>query len=196
MDWHDRYALNPRPFGEDPTPFLREVFEDPSCYGVPDETLRILCPGDGYGRNGLWLARQGHSVIGLDLVPAAVGSALSSAIDGGADYLAVPADLSGSPFPLARGTTFEAIVTAWMRLPDSSARCAWNTECARRLEAGGAVVFVGSRRVTDSGVEQREWPSSIAWQDFSTEDEVRMVGHRLHRHRHAPTEPPHSAPRS
>lgn len=47
----------------------------------------------------------------------AVGSALSSAIESGADYVAIPADVSDSPFPLARTARFGAIVSAWMRLP-------------------------------------------------------------------------------
>ena len=178
MEWHDRYALNPRPFGEEPTPFLREVFEHPSSFGVPDRPLRILCPGDGYGRNGLWLARRGHSVAALDLVPAAVDAAMATAISEGVDYESIPADLSRPPVPLAPGATFDLIVTAWVRLVDPSARRAWNAECARRLGAGGAVILIGGRRVTDTPAEQSEWPRSLRWQDFSTDDEVRVIGRK------------------
>ena len=178
MEWHDRYALNPRPFGEEPTPFLREVFDDPSRFGVPDRPLRIFCPGDGYGRNGLWLARRGHSVAALDLVPAVVDSAMATATEGGIDYESIAADLSCSPLPLARGSTFDLIVTAWVRLADPSARRSVNAECADRLTAGGSVVMIGGRRVTDARSERSEWPCSLRWQDFSTDDEVRMIGRK------------------
>lgn len=178
MDWHERYARYPRPFGEEPTPFLREAFENAATFGLPAATLRILCPGDGYGRNGLWLAQRGHSVIGLDLVPSAVGSALSTAIEAQVDYVAIPADISGSPFPLARASRFDAIVSAWMRLPEQGAREAWNTQCVRRLRNGGAVVFIGGRRVTDAGSEVAEWPNTMKWEDFSNDEEVRLIGHK------------------
>jgi len=177
MEWHDRYALNPRPFGEEPTPFLREVFDDPSRFGVPDRQLRIFCPGDGYGRNGLWLARRGHSVAALDIVPAVVDSAMATAVDEGVDYVSIAADLSGSPLPLARGSTFDLVVTAWVRLVDPCARRSVNAECTDRLREGGSVVMIGGRRVTDTRSEQSEWPRSLRWQDFSTDDEVRMIGH-------------------
>ncbi len=178
MDWHDRYALNPQPFGIEPTPFLREVFEDPDSYGAPGGSLRILCPGDGYGRNGLWLARRGHSVVAFDLVRSAVARALSDATVANLDYLAIPADLSESPFPLSRGSSFEAVVLAWMRLPGEAARRSWNAECVRKLQAGGIIIFVGGQRVTGSLTEQKEWPPSISWLDLSTKDEVRMVGRK------------------
>ena len=178
MDWHERYARFPRPFGEDPTPFLREVFECPARFNLPTGPLRIFCPGDGYGRNGLWLARHGHSVVGLDLVPSAVSSALVVAGESELDYVAIPADISSSPFPIARQTRFDAIVSAWMRLPDRTSRVAWNAECARRLRQGGRIVFVGGSRVTDAATEMGEWPSSVTWRDFSDEDEVRLVGDR------------------
>lgn len=178
MEWHDRYALNPRPFGEEPTPFLREVFEHPSSFGVPDRPLRILCPGDGYGRNGLWLARRGHSVAALDLVPAVVDSAMATARAECLDYESVPADLARPPVPLAQDTTFDLIVTAWVRLADPSARRSWNAECTRRLGTGGSVIMIGGRRVTDTQAEQTEWPQSLRWQDFSTDEEVRVVGRK------------------
>ncbi len=190
MAWRERYALNTRPFGEEPMPFLREVFEQPEQFALPAEQLRILCPGDGYGRNSLWLAQRGHAVVGLDLVPAAVGRALTAAVQSDVNYVAIPADISGLPFPLCRGTSFDAIVPAWIRLPEEDARRAWNAECMRCLRAGGVVVFIGGRRVTDAAAEQAQWPCSMRWKDFSTEDEVRLVGHKSRRHRRAaPTRP-------
>lgn len=178
MDWHERYARYPRPFGENPTPFLSEVFENPTVFQLPTGRLRILCPGDGYGRNGLWLARHGHSVVGLDLVPSAVGSALAAAVESQVDYVAIPADVSKPPFPFARNTRFDIVVSAWMRLPHTGSRIAWNAACARRLRYGGIAVFIGGGRVTDAPTEAAEWPATMAWKDFSSDNEVRLIGYK------------------
>lgn len=178
MDWHQRYARFPRPFGEEPTPFVREVFERPGDFGVCRGKMRILCPGDGYGRNGLWLARHGHSVVGVDLVPSAVASALAAAQSNGDDYVAIPADVSGSPFPLERQSRFDAIVSAWLRLPDERSRREWNSECWRRLRPDGWIVIIGGRQIAESVLEMSEWPEAVAWVDYSTEAEVRLVGQK------------------
>lgn len=178
MDWHERYALNPRPFGDAPTPFLRNVFEKREAFRIPSGKLRILCPGDGYGRNGLWLAQRGHSVIGFDLVPSAVRNALTAAIQADADYVSIPADVSGSPFPLSGDAVFDVVATVWMRLPQEQMRREWNAACTRHLREGGVIVFVGGRGVTDAETEQAEWPASVSWDDFSSETEVRLIGRK------------------
>lgn len=110
---------------------------------------------------------------------AAVRSALDAAIEGDLAYLSVPADLSGSPFPLTRDFAFDAIASAWLRLPDLAARRFWNAECARRLVVGGTTVLIGGRGVTDAPTEQSEWPRTITWTDHSTSAEVRLIGRRL-----------------
>ena len=47
-------------YGEQPNAFLKE-----QAHRIP-AGARVLVPGDGEGRNGVWLAEQGHEVTSLD----------------------------------------------------------------------------------------------------------------------------------
>jgi len=58
--WNARYAEAPLAYGEAPNAFVvREAHRLPAGG-------HILLPGDGQGRNSVWLARQGHSVTCVD----------------------------------------------------------------------------------------------------------------------------------
>lgn len=66
--WNERYKSNPHCFGTEPSPFLEENVH------LFDKDWKVFVPGDGYGRNSLWLARQEfevkmveHSTVGLEL---------------------------------------------------------------------------------------------------------------------------------
>jgi SAM-dependent methyltransferase len=181
MYWEDRYAMNPRPFGEEPTGFIRDVFAAPAAYGIhgtPADTS-ILCPGDGYGRNGLWLARLGYRVTGLELVRSAVEDARTRVReDDCANYLPIQADLSRTPFPLPQGSGFDLIVSAWVHLPTEPDRRRCNTECLRLLREGGSIVIVTGALVTSAVQEADEWDPAMRWTDFSTPEEIRLIGSR------------------
>ncbi|MGQ9723836.1 MAG: hypothetical protein ACUVVU_00460 [Tepidimonas sp.] len=58
--WDERFAGTEYKYGTEPNVFLREqaVRFAASC--------AVLVPGDGEGRNGVWLARQGHAVTSAD----------------------------------------------------------------------------------------------------------------------------------
>ena len=57
--------------------------------------MKVLVPADGYGRNGLWLARQGLTVTTVDVSPVGVERARKTAADSW-DFCNDPA--SGSEF--------------------------------------------------------------------------------------------------
>ena len=57
--WDQRYASRDFVFGRAPNQFLRN-----QAHQLPKG--KILCAGDGEGRNGVWLARQGYEVISVD----------------------------------------------------------------------------------------------------------------------------------
>ncbi|WP_246956855.1 methyltransferase domain-containing protein [Brachybacterium sp. Marseille-Q7125] len=175
-EWHERYRHNPRPFGEEPTPFLREVMADPAAHRLPSGSLRILCPGDGYGRNGLWLARQGHCVVGFDVVDTAVTDAQAAALADDLAYAAVVADAARIPFPLPFPGPFDLVALIWLRLPTLEDRRACAAECARLLRPGGVVIIVSGQRVTTPAEEQELWSSQVDWADHSTDEEVRLLG--------------------
>lgn len=71
--WNSRYSEKDHLYTERPNLFLKEFFEKQTPSG------RVFVPGDGDGRNGLWLARQGFTVYALDYSAIAVQKANSQA---------------------------------------------------------------------------------------------------------------------
>jgi len=66
--WSQRFQTDEYIFGVQPNAYLRAQ----SQYLKPGRTLAIA---DGEGRNGVWLAEQGHSVDSFDFIEAAVSKA-------------------------------------------------------------------------------------------------------------------------
>lgn len=58
--WNDKYAPEDFVFGKEPNDFLTTQIERIKDGGD------ILAAGDGEGRNGVWLARQGFQVLSVD----------------------------------------------------------------------------------------------------------------------------------
>lgn len=67
--WDERYAGEAFAFGEAPNAFLAGHAHRLAA------GMRALVPGDGEGRNGVWLAQQGLAVTTLDLSPVGVEKA-------------------------------------------------------------------------------------------------------------------------
>ncbi|MGP5306693.1 class I SAM-dependent methyltransferase [Brachybacterium alimentarium] len=176
MDSDERYAIYGRPFGEQPNAFVQQVMDDDGFAEVLGSASRILCPGDGYGRNGLALAQRGHRVLGLDISATATRDARARAMETAADATFLTADLSGPPYPLAPDDVFDAVVSVWFRLPERSARKAWNRAAIGHLTSRGALVVVTGGKVTTIDAEIAEWGNGIAWEDHSTAEEIRLIG--------------------
>jgi SAM-dependent methyltransferase len=67
--WDERFRPAELPYGEQPSLFLVEQLPR---LGPPG---RALLPGDGGGRNGVWLAGQGWQATSLDFSPVALARA-------------------------------------------------------------------------------------------------------------------------
>ena len=59
--WNARYAADEFAYGTAPNEFLVQVAPNFARQG------RVLCLAYGEGRNGVWLAQQGHLVTAVDL---------------------------------------------------------------------------------------------------------------------------------
>ena len=67
--WNARFARDDYLFGEQPNAFLRKH----AHWIEPGGS--VLCVADGEGRNGVWLAEQGHRVTSFDFAPNALAKA-------------------------------------------------------------------------------------------------------------------------
>ncbi len=91
--WDERYRGEGFAFGTTPNAFL---VSQAQCLRPG---LRVLVPGDGEGRNGVWLAEQGLIVDTVDVSPLGVAKARELAKARGVTINAVEADLLAWAWP-------------------------------------------------------------------------------------------------
>lgn len=127
--WDQRYAVPGFKYGTDPNEFLRS--REPGFL----RAARVLVPGDGEGRNGVWLAQQGHTVVTVDSSAVGVGKARALAASRGVSIEALCADLAD--WQPSGG--FDALVVCFLHLP-APLRRAVLRRLAGALTVGGLVV--------------------------------------------------------
>lgn len=90
-DWDDRYLSGDTPWDTgEPNGHLIEFLQSHPC-----ERGHALDVGCGTGTNSLWLARQGLTVLGVDVSPIAIEKARAKAADTSLDCRFVTADFLG-----------------------------------------------------------------------------------------------------
>lgn len=75
---------------------------------------RVLVPGDGEGRNGVWLAEQGHAVTAVDYSSVGLNKARALARERGVHLHTELADLSDWQ---AQDSLFDALVLVFVHFP-------------------------------------------------------------------------------
>jgi 2-polyprenyl-3-methyl-5-hydroxy-6-metoxy-1,4-benzoquinol methylase len=131
-DWNRKHGEAGLLFGAEPNRFLvAEVAELP-----PGRALDLAC---GSGRNAVWLARQGWSVVAADFADVALEQARALADERGVEVKWVEADLrEWEPHPRA----FDLVVVLYLQVPAEELRpilrCA-----AEAVAAGGTMLVVG-----------------------------------------------------
>lgn len=106
--WDERYAGEAYLYGTAANAFLTDQA------GQLPAGSRVLVIGDGEGRNGIWLAEQGHHVTTVDYSAAAVAKARRLARERGVSVDALHADLLQWDWPEA---AFDAAVAIFIHLP-------------------------------------------------------------------------------
>lgn len=120
--WDEQFSVPGFKYGTAPNAFLagEAVRLAPAS--------RVLVPGDGEGRNSVWLAEQGHTVTALDLSSVGLEKARALAAERGVTIATELADLSmWGPEP----GVWDAIVLTYVHLPP-----AWRADAHRRLARG------------------------------------------------------------
>jgi SAM-dependent methyltransferase len=186
--WDERYSQSEPVYGNQPNAYLRAQLHRfaPGC--------SVLVPGDGYGRNGLWLAEQGYRVHTVDLSPIGVGRARNSARAAGLSLIIDQADLSTWGWP---ENQFAAVVSVFLHL-FPNVRPAIHDRMLRALVPGGFCILEAftpaQLQFCSGGPKQVEllYSAEILRQDFAAaeilaleETTVSLDEGRMHRGRAA-----------
>lgn len=129
--WDQRFSEPGYKYGTQPNAFLREQ----SALFSPGS--KILVPGDGEGRNGVWLAQQGHTVTSVDSSVVGLQKTRDLAMDRGVAITTTCVDLSD--WVPAAGT-LDAVVLIYTHLPDTFRQQA-HRRLAQGLRTGGWMVL-------------------------------------------------------
>lgn len=105
--WDQRYSRETYAYGTEPNDFLVSMFDK-----LPEG--KVLCLGDGEGRNSVWLAEQGLDVTAVDLSEVGLAKANKLAKSRGVNITTVHKDLAD--FDIGVGQ-WDAIVSIFCHLP-------------------------------------------------------------------------------
>jgi SAM-dependent methyltransferase len=182
--WDERFSQAEPVYGEEPNAYLRAQVARLKPGG------NILVPGDGYGRNGIWLARQGFRVRTVDLSAVGVARAQKAARAAGVSMTIEQADLSVWRWPEAE---FDAAACIFLQLAPQ-VRTPVHRNVFRGLKPGGFLILEAftpaQLQHRSGGPKQVEllYTADILRQDFPAaevlemhESEIQLDEGRLHR---------------
>lgn len=132
--WDERYRHPNFLFGYKPNDFLRESAT------LLRAGSRVLCLGDGEGRNSVWLAGQGHHVTALDFSEVAVSKAREHARDKGVDVDFVVQDLAAWAQQDGPDEPWDAVVQIFCHLGPELRRAVAET-ATRHTAPGGTLIY-------------------------------------------------------
>jgi SAM-dependent methyltransferase len=128
--WDQRYSAECYVYGTEPNGFL-----------VSRADLlpagRILCLGEGEGRNAVWLAEQGHEVTAVDASVVGLKKARALAAGRGVRITRVHADLAH--FAIEPGA-WDGIISIFCHLPPAL-RAEVHRRCVAGLRPGGILLL-------------------------------------------------------
>lgn len=129
--WDTRYSADHYLYGTEPNDFLAEH------YRCLPEHGRVLCLGDGEGRNSVFLASRGFDVTAVDQSAVGLEKAARLARDRGITLTLVQADLADWPL----GTEhWDAIVAIFCHLPPAIRRHV-HDQIPAALKPGGVLLL-------------------------------------------------------
>ena len=131
--WDQRYSESGFAFGEAPNAWLAA---QRSRFKVGQ---RALVPGDGEGRNGVWLAELGLNVTTVDASRIGVHKANLLAAERGVTIDAHVADLNLWDWPV---DTFDVIAAIYLHFP-SDLRAEMHFRMLQALKPGGVLILEG-----------------------------------------------------
>tara|TARA_R110002110_G_scaffold260260_1_gene475942 strand:+ start:131244 stop:131885 length:642 start_codon:yes stop_codon:yes gene_type:complete len=131
--WDERYVGEDLVFGQEPNQWLAENadFLEPG--------MAAFLPGDGEGRNGVWLAKRGIDVTSVDASSVGVEKAQKLAASQGVSIDTEVADLRDWNAPAGK---FDLIALAFLHVGPGDRR-AVHRKLAQTLKPGGLLLLEG-----------------------------------------------------
>lgn len=131
--WDQRYSEPGFAYGSEPNDFL-----------VSSESLlqpgsRVLCVGEGEGRNAVHLAKRGHRVTAVDFSAVGLQKALILAEEHSVSINTVKADLNEY---IIEPNSLQGIISIFCHLPPDI-RAPVHEKICRGLTPGGILIFEG-----------------------------------------------------
>lgn len=134
--WDERYQGEAYLFGEAPNAFLARQ----AHRLAPGQTA--LAVADGEGRNGVWLAQQGLSVLSADGSPVAQAKAARLAEARGVSLDLQQVDLAAWDWPRGR---FDLVAAIFIQFAGPELRAEIFENMKRALKPGGLILLEGYR---------------------------------------------------
>lgn len=129
--WDERYAEIEPAYGTRPNAYLEKQVARLKPGG------KVLVPADGYGRNGLWLAKQGFAVHTVDLSAVGVERSRKAAAAAGVTMTIEQGDLSTWNWPVAE---CDGVAAIFLHLPPSL-RAKIHASMIKALKPGGILIL-------------------------------------------------------
>ena len=130
-DWDDRYAASDYLFGTAPNDFLKTVAHQLA------PNSQILCLADGEGRNGVYLAAQGHTVTAVDQSRVGLEKAKKLAQQKQVSVETIKADLAEYDLGVE---SWDCIVSIFFHIP-SEVRANIYPRIIAALKPGGSLIL-------------------------------------------------------
>ncbi len=174
--WDERFSQPEPVYGDAPNAFLAE---QASRF---QRGMKLLVPADGYGRNGIWLAKQGFRVHTVDLSPVGVERARKAALAAAVTMTIEEADLATWIWPLDES---DGIASIFLHLPPD-VRSKVHASMLRALKRGGVVIIEAftpaQLQHTSGGPKQVEllYTADMLRQDFASGEVLELEEKEVH----------------
>jgi SAM-dependent methyltransferase len=166
--WNNRYAGQDYGFGTEPNAYLRS-----QGHRLRPE-MSAFVPGDGEGRNGVWLAQRGLDVHTLDLSDVAIAKARRLAEQRGVRIDARQGDLREWEGPEAR---FDVVASLFVHF-DEPPRREIHRKLLAALRPGGLLIVEGFHPdrfgPSDPGLPERHFTVQRLREDFAAAEELEL----------------------
>jgi len=132
--WNSRFSKDGYVFGTEPNEWLRRHAS------IWKAGARILCVADGEGRNGVWLAKQGHQVDAFDISDVGVAKAKRLAQE---NQVFVDFAIAGCDDFAWTPNHYDGVAAIFVQFADPALRASLFENMVRCLKPGGTISLVG-----------------------------------------------------